>query len=309
VKVVFHSAGLDFECWKRLLQRQLPEIDLVAWPEIGDPRGVRYAIVWQPPPGLLTALHDLEVIFTLSAGVDHVLDQPDLPADLQIARLSDAGMTPQMVEYVICGVLHFHRDFDVYQREQHHRRWQPRPVLESKERTVGVLGLGVIGAAVVDSLVSLGFRVRGWSRSRQTRTGVATYHGPDGLWQMLAACEILICLLPLTATTRGMLNRELFDALPRGACLINCGRGAQLVETDLLEALDTGQLRGALLDVLEPEPLPQHSPLWRHPGVRITPHVAAQTRNEQSVTQIAENICRHEAGQALLNSVDRDLGY
>ena len=181
-----------------------------------------------------------------------------------------------------------------------------------KKQLVGVLAalsIAVTGGAVAERLAAHGFRVRGWSRRPLSLPGVQTSQGLDGLMDMLPHCEILVCLLPLTDDTRGLLNAEVFRCLPEGACLINCGRGGHIDEPDLLQALTSGRLRGAMLDVMAEEPPEQDSPLWRHPGVRLTPRVAAQTRDQHSIAQIAENIRCHRAGLSLLNVVDRTSGY
>ncbi len=309
IPIAFHCEGLAFDEWQRGLQRYLPEATLCGWPDCTTPERIRYALVWDAPPGMLAALPGLQLVLTPSAGVDHILQDPAVGDTVRIARLGDAGMAVQMIEYVLYGVLHFHRDFDLYRTRQRLRQWQPQHCGATADTITAVLGIGAIGAQVATALARYGFQVRGWSRSPQRVDGVDCYHGPAGLRALLKGCHILVNLLPLTAETRSLLDHELFAQLPRGACIINCGRGETLVEDDLIDALDRGQLRGALLDVLEREPADAGQPLWHHPGVLLTPHIAAQTRSDDSCRQIAENIRRHQTGQPLLYEVDRGRGY
>jgi glyoxylate/hydroxypyruvate reductase len=278
-----------------------------------DPVAVRYAAVWKPPPGALKTFPNLAAIFNLGAGVDALMADATLP-DVPIVRVADEDLTGRMTEYVTMHVLIHHRQqrhIDACQRE---RRWAPPAQPAAPAVRVGVMGLGVLGRDAADVLRRLGFNVAGWSRTRKTIPGIATFAGEAELAAFLARTDILVCLLPLTPATRGMLNRRTFSQLARdgvlgGPIVINAGRGGLQVESELLAALDDGTLKAATLDVFETEPLPQTSPLWSHPKVTISAHNAADTDPDAISVYVAAQIARHERGEALQNVVDRRLGY
>lgn len=308
--LLFCSAVDSAEAYRRALAKQLPGMALRVHPDIGPPEDITYALVWNPPAGLLASLPNLRAVFNLGAGVDAILaDNSALPADVPLIRLADAGMAPQMTEWVLHGVLRFHRRFDDYEREQAAGRWTRLDVPPAGGVRVGLMGLGVLGQAVAGALVSLGYAVRGWSRRPKAVPGVTTFDGDGGLAPFLADTDILVCLLPLTEDTRGVLNAETLGRLPPGAAVINAARGAHLVDADLLALLESGHLRGAQLDVFAPEPLPPDHPFWTHPGVRLTPHIAAVTLVEPTCEQIARTVRQMERGEAPLNAVDRTAGY
>lgn len=295
--------------YRRIMQSALPDLDVHVWPDVPAPEEVLYALVWQPPPGVLGGFPKLRGIFNLGAGVDAILRDPTVPAHVPLMRLADAGMAPQMVEYCLYGVLHFHRDMDLYRRDQGAGVWQPRPFVAAADRRVGVLGLGALGAQVAQGIAGMGFKVMGWSRSAKEVEGVNTVAGGAILPRFLGRTEILVNLLPLTAETRGILNAETLAALPPGACIVNAARGAHVVEADLLAALDSGHIRGALLDAFDEEPLPADHPFRSHPGIAVTPHVAAQTIPFEACKQIVANVKRLEDGRPPHNVVDRGSGY
>lgn len=241
--------------WGELLAQKMPELPFRIWPDIGDPHAVRFLAAWQPPAGLATQFPNLEILFSTGAGTDQ-FDFSAIPPTLPVVRMVESGIVQGMVEYVTLAVLAQHRDWRTYRDQQRARTWQAHRVLPASSRRVGVLGLGTLGRAVLERLRSFGFACAGWSRSQQHLYGVDCHHGPEGLQAMLARTDILICLLPLTDSTRGILSWRLFGQLPRGATVINVGRGGHLVQDDMLRALDAGQLGSAVLDVCEPEPLP-----------------------------------------------------
>lgn len=294
--------------WERLLRERIPEIDFEVHPGDIDAAKVEIALAWRPPRGLLAGFPRLRLICSLGMGVDHLLEDPTLP-DVPITRLVDPAMTEQLSEYALYAVLHYHRRFDEYARLQHERDWKELPLTYAHERNVGVMGLGVVGLACAERLFACGFRVSGWSRRPKALPGMRCLHGEAGLRNFLATAEILLVTLPLTAQTRGILDRRTLERLPGGAYVINIARGDLVVERDLLAALDSDRLAGAFLDVFQREPLPAGDPLWRHPKVRITPHVAGITDPRSAVDAIADNIRRLWAGQPLRDLIDREAGY
>jgi len=294
--------------WAELFARQMPELPFRIWPDIGDPRDVRYLAAWQPPEDLATRFPNLEVLFSTVAGTDH-FDFSLIPETLPVVRMVESGIVKGMVEYVTLAVLSVHRDWQTYRNQQRAAQWQAHRVYPAESRRVGVLGLGVLGRAVLEKLRGFGFPCAGWSRSAWQIKGVECYDGPEGLQAFLARTDILICLLPLTDSTRGILSKPLFDQLPLGATLINVGRGGHLVQQDLLQALDEGRLASAILDVCEPEPLPPEHPLWHHPKVLLTPHIASMTQPETAVEAVVDNLRRHGVGLPMVGLVDRARGY
>lgn len=294
--------------WAELFARQMPELPFRIWPDIGDPRDVRYLAAWQPPEDLATRFPNLEVLFSTGAGTDH-FDFSTIPETLPVVRMVESGIVKGMVEYVTLAVLSVHRDWQTYRNQQRAAQWQAHRVYPPSSRRVGVLGLGMLGRAVLDKLRGFGFDCAGWSRSPRQIQGVECYAGDEGLSEFLARTDILICLLPLTDSTRGILSKPLFDQLPQGATLINVGRGGHLVQQDLLQALDEGRLASAILDVCEPEPLPPEHPFWRHPKVLLTPHIASMTQPETAVEAVVDNLRRHRVGLPMVGLVDRARGY
>jgi glyoxylate/hydroxypyruvate reductase A len=278
-----------------------------------EPAAVRYAAVWKPQPGALAAFPNLAVIFNLGAGVDALMADRSLP-DVPLVRVADADLTGRMTEYVVLHVLMHHRRQRYLDACQRDRVWAPQAQRAASAVRVGVMGLGVLGADAAQVLARLGFDVAGWSRSRKALPGIAAFAGDAELPAFLARTDILVCLLPLTPTTLGILNRRTFALLARdgalgGPVVINAGRGGLQVEADLLAALDDGTLAAATLDVFETEPLPAASPLWSHPKVTVSPHNAADTDPDAISVYVAEQIARHERGEPLRNVVDRRLGY
>ncbi len=307
--VLFLSAVDSAADWQAELGRLLPDLELRVWPDLGDPTEIEAALVWRPPPGLLDRLPNLKLILSLGAGVDHILADPSLPPGVPVVRLVDPYMTAAMSEYVQLQVLRLHRQDPAYLEQQRARRWRTLPQPNAAERRVGVLGLGVLGSDAALKLKVLGFDVAGWSRSERKLPGIATFCGADGLEALLRRSEILVCLLPLTPATAGILDARLFGLLPRGAALVNCARGGHLVEADLLAALDGGRLSAAVLDVFRDEPLPPEHPFWAHPRILVTPHVAAATHPPSAAAAVADNLRRLREGRPLLNRVDVSVRY
>jgi glyoxylate/hydroxypyruvate reductase A len=307
--LLFRSTVDSAARWRTQLARRTQELDIRLWPEIGNSADIDYALVWRPEPGFLASLPNLKLILSLGAGVDHLLGDPQLPRHLPIVRLVDPHMTDAMSEYVVLQVLRLHRrDLD-YRTQQETRVWRELDQQNAAQRRVGILGLGELGQDAAKKLKALGFDVAGWSRSDRTVAGISSYAGPAGLTRLLRRSEILVCLLPLTAETEGILNTRTLALLPRGAALVNPARGAHLVEEDLLATLASGQISAAVLDVFREEPLPAGHPFWHHPRIVLTPHVAAFTNPATAAPIILDNIRRFEEGRPLLNQVDPARGY
>ena len=275
---------------------------------------VRYACVWKPPAGLLAGLPNLEVIVNLGAGVDAILADPTIPKHIPIIRSLDHNITMRMTEWVVLQVLYQHRQMPAYLAQQRQRVWRDLPQEAASAVTVGIMGAGVLGQRAATILKALGFDVIGWSRTAKPELGFPVYYGDDGLGAFLGLTDILVCLLPLTPETTGLLNYELLRRLKRhgplgGPVLINGGRGKEQVAGDILRALDDGTLTAATLDVFDPEPLPATSPLWLHPKLTITPHVAADSDPGTMTAYVLGQLARHEAGQPMDNVVERARGY
>jgi glyoxylate/hydroxypyruvate reductase len=278
-----------------------------------DPAEVHYAAVWKPVPGDLAAFPNLRVIFNLGAGVDALIADSSLP-DVPLVRVAVSDLTARMTEYVVLHVLMHHRQELYLRASQREKRWAPKTQWQAGAISVGIMGLGSLGADAAQALARLGFRVSGWSRSERNITGVECFHGEGQLDAFLRRTNILVSLLPLTSDTRHILNRGLFAKLdstsPMGApVLINAGRGGLQNEADILQCLDDGTLGGASLDVYATEPLPAHSRFWTHPKVVLTPHNAADTDADEISKYVAHQIERFEAGGALENVVNRGRGY
>ena len=281
--------------------------------QASDQAEVHYAAVWKPRPGELAAFPNLRVIFNLGAGVDALMADASLP-DVPMVRVAVPDLTERMTEYVVMHALMHHRQELYLRQSQRDKRWAPKTQWAAGALTVGIMGLGALGAHAAAVLRQVGFRVVGWSRSAKQIDGIECFCGPAQFEPFLRRTDILVCLLPLTPDTRHVLNREIFTKLnrnsPMGApVLINAGRGGLQNEADILKCLDDGTLGGASLDVFETEPLPQDSPFWNHPKVVLTPHNAADTDADEISKYVAQQIERFEAGGALENVVDRGRGY
>jgi glyoxylate/hydroxypyruvate reductase A len=302
----------DHQRWHEALTlrlgRAVPGTRVHLWPDLGpDPAAIEVAMVWTAPPELFAKLPGLRCVMALGAGVDDLA--PALPPGIALTRVVDNALTASMTEYVLFHVLRHHRGMDAYRADREARDWHPRPYPPASGRSIGVLGLGALGGHVARTLGGLGFRVYGLSRTARRIADVTCVTGEGALETVLGHSEILVCLLPLTAATRDLLDARAFARMPRGAHLINAARGALVVDEELLAALDTDHLSGATLDVFRAEPLPPEHPFWRHPRVTITPHVASLTNLDSVAAQLADNVRRFAAGEPLANAVDRDLGY
>lgn len=306
INVLFSARPALWPVYEPLLTKGLSGMDVTIATDL-PPEQVDY-VVFAPNGGLqdFTPFKRLKAVLNLWAGVEKIAGNETLTVPL--ARMVDHGLTQGMTEWVVGHVLRYHLGMDRHIMVQD-GVWAPDPPPLASERTVCVLGLGALGQAAAGALSSLGFNVIGWSRTAKTIPGVNSLHGPDGLRRALAQADIVVLLLPDTPATENTLNAETLALLPKGARIINPGRGALIDDDALLHALDTGQIAHATLDVFRTEPLPPQHPYWAHPNVTVTPHIASETRPETAAQVICDNIRRNEAGQPLLHLVDRDLGY
>jgi glyoxylate/hydroxypyruvate reductase A len=274
------------------------------------PEEISYFSGFRPKPGFLKSLPGLKAVISLGAGVDGFLRDPEYPPNVPLVRFVDPTLIHEMAQYVTMHVLIIHRGQRFFDAAQRQRQWRQRMLARpSRETRIGLLGLGDIGTAIAQGLIPFDFQLSGWSQSRKHVPGVRSYAGDGELGAFLAQCDICVCVLPLTDKTRGILNAALFAKLPRGAWVINVARGGHLIEQDLIAALDSGHLGGAVLDVFEREPLPPESPVWSHPKITATPHIAALTDTKAALEFIGDSVRRAEAGQPLLHVVDPARGY
>jgi glyoxylate/hydroxypyruvate reductase A len=293
-----------------------PGLDVRLWPDAGDLTEIKTALAWGPPPGALATLPNLELIVSVGAGVDHLLKDPTLPA-VPVVRYVDPDLTGRMAEYVTMHVLFHQRRMCEFLELQRARTWKYVPEPAAHEVRVGLMGLGVMGKACARALAALGFQIAGWSRTRHVLEGVETFAGEGELGAFLARTDILVCLLPMTPRTQGILDRKLVRGLSRagrhermpGPVLINAGRGGLQVEADIAAALAAGELYAASLDVFETEPLPADSVFWQHPRVIVTPHNAAESTPDAIVAYCLRQLELWRAGRPLENVVDRGRGY
>jgi glyoxylate/hydroxypyruvate reductase A len=308
-KLVLSDTGADFKAWESAFRNGAPDVALLHDKGGAMLPGIRYAMTWKPEADLYRRMPDLAALFVLGAGIERFLTDSSIPPQLNIVKMAEPGLTQAMEHYVLWQVLNHHRRFWELDAAQRRATWIDQSYPAPWERKVGVLGLGSLGEAVAMLLAEFGFATRGWSRSKKSIDGVQCFAGSAALDAFLDGVEILVCLLPLTEETRGILNAGLFAKLATGAGLVNVGRGAHLVESDLIPALDSGVLAAASLDVMSVEPLPAGHPFWKHPRIILTPHLAADVDPVTSAAAIRQQIARFEAGKPLEHVAERNRGY
>ena len=311
---LFVTPTWDGADWAAKMRASMPGRSVRVWPEMGDVADVHYAAAWLPPPNVLKDLPKLKVIFSLGAGVDAILSDPTLPRNIPVVRVNDPDLTMRMSEHILMHVLMHHRQQRRIEENQRNRKWDGFATHAASALRVGVMGLGVLGQDAATKIAMMGFPTAGWSRSRKSVPGIECFAGAGELDAFLARTDVLVCLLPATSETDGILNAALFGKLSRkgpfGApILINAGRGRQQVEADILAALDSGELYGASLDVFRKEPLPVDSAFWSHPKVMLTPHSAADSDPATICNYVARQIARYEQDGHLENLVDLARGY
>lgn len=305
--LLFQLTEYPPDIWTNHLRRFLPDLDIRTTAD--QPADFVYCIAWKPKPGSLAALPNLKVVFSMGAGVDGIMADATYPRHVPLSRVVDDTLSQAMTEYVVLNVLYWHRRAHDLAGLQRLAKWRPLIAPRAPAVRVGIMGFGVLGQAAATALGALNYALSGWSATPKQMDGVRTFHGRDQLPAFLRETDILVCLLPLTPDTRGILNAKTFAQLPKGACVINCARGGHLIEEDLIASLESEHLRGATLDVFQTEPLPPASPLWTHPKVVITPHAAAMTDPEAFMRNVARTIRRMDEGLPPENLVDFSRGY
>ena len=300
------SPNRDPKAWVKALHEAAPELELEVYPEVKDPDKVEFALSWRHPQGIFKNYPNLKVISSMGAGIDHILQDEEIPEHIEITRIIDEQLAEDMAVFVLSLVLEQVRNLSF-----HHcsKEWKPVKYQRPKNLQIGIMGMGVLGTAVTKKLKQNGFKLAGWSSSEKDISGVETFFGEDQLPGFLSRSDFLVCLLPLTSETENILNKTLFQKLPKGAYIINVARGNHLVEQDLLEMVENGHLSGASLDVFRREPLPNEHPFWKHEKIKITPHVASVTHPSSVAPQLIENYIRMKNGKNPRHLVNRQKQY
>ncbi len=309
MSVLFSWEAGDEDLWRREIAIRLPDHKFEVLPNIESIEDVEYVLTWMPPIGDLKRYPNLKAIFSIGAGCDHILRDPDVPRNVPIVRLVDDVSVRDMSHFALYWALHFQRNFHVYAQQQRQGMWQRHPYRDVTEHCIGVLGLGGMGTPIAQMFAEMGFKVAGWSRTHKTVPSVECYAGLDQLPTLLAKSTIVVSVLPLTSQTSGLLNRDRFAQMSAGSFLINIGRGPVVHDDDLISALDSGQIAAAALDVFAVEPLPNDHPFWEHPQVHVTPHAAGPTKDVSAIEQIVQNIKRIERREQPFPVWDWELGY
>lgn len=306
MSIMIVSPGRNPEAWIEAIRAEHKDVEIELFPDVKAPEKVEFALSWKHPHGIFRDFRNLKVIASMGAGIDHIIEDPDIPKDIMITRVIDQQLTEDMSFFVLSLVLEQMRNLSFH---HNNTAWNPKSYLRPEDVKIGIMGVGVLGVAAAEKLIRNGFDVAGWSRTPKKILGEKTFHGKEQLEEFLGRSNFLICLLPLTLETQNILNKNLFEKLPSGAYLINVARGNHLVEEDLLEAVTEGKLSGASLDVFREEPLPENHPFWRNDKIKITPHIASVTHPESVVPQILENYQIMKTGGRLNNLVDRGRQY
>lgn len=299
----------DMSDWEKALKELDPNLDIEIWPNVGDKKGVQFAVCWNQPKHVLDQYPNLKAVSSLGAGTDHLLNDDSLPESVSICRVVSNSLIQQMKEYVLGAIINIQRNFVNYIRQRDKGKWQAHDHPLAVDLGVGVMGLGELGRPVAQLLSQVGYQVSGWSRSKKEMKNVHTFAGPDDLNPFLNETQILVCLLPLTEKTEGILNLDVFKQLKKSAWVINVARGEHLVDEDLIYALDSNILQGAWLDVFSEEPLPDKHPFWNRSNIIITPHIASITQPSEVAEQVVGNYKRALSGMEVKYKIDREMGY
>ena len=307
--VLIKLGGESADDYIEEMHRLEPHLQIREWPDVGSPGEVDIAMVWKMPHGELAKFPNLKLIISMAAGVDHVLSDPDRPKGVTIVRVTDPHMARSMGHWFLMNILRLHRETARFDNLRAEKIWPPEIAFDTDAISVGILGLGYLGTHVAQMLKAVGLRVQGWSRTQKNLDGIQSFSGKVGLDQMLSNTNYLACLLPNTPATEGIMSRNCFNKMPRGSYVLNAGRGSQLVEADLLQALDNGQIKGAALDVFETEPLPRDHPFWTDTRILMTPHHAAEVFLPAAAQTFLKNIYSIRNNQPLTGLVNEELGY
>jgi glyoxylate/hydroxypyruvate reductase A len=306
--VIIRQDG-KIELWKKAIKSADPNIEVYSYLEPHDTDEVEVALIWKHPKGSLGNYPNLEYIASSGAGVDYIFEDDTTPKNLPVTRVVDTMLASDMSEYVSAAIFSFLKHLPLYKTDQLKKIWEPRPYYRISDFTVGIMGLGALGAVLAKDLVRFGFKAQGWANSKKELPGVKAFCGEPEFDGFLSTSQILVCLLPLTNETTGILNADLFEKLPKGAYVINAARGGHLIDSDLIEYIDKGHISGATLDVFHQEPLPKSHPFWSHEKINITPHYASVSDTDSVVPQILDNYRRMQEGKPLLNLVSERKGY
>ena len=309
MSLVIFSKVHKVQPWIDALKDLAPDIDVITYDKIQDKNKVLFALAWNHPKGIFKEYSNLRCISSMGAGVDHIMSDPDIPEQVRIARIVDPLLSQDLAEFALALIMNHMRGLTNYRLLQNQKTWKKHYYKRISDVSVGILGTGAIGDHVAKFLLATGFSVTGWGKNPGNQKEYKRFHGTDQLDEFLRTPDILICLLPLTPETHGILNKGNLSKLPQGAFLINLGRGPHVVDQDLIEMIDNGHLAGASLDVFDHEPLPEEHPFWSHPAIHITPHVASLTTPGSVAPQIIDNYRRAIKDEELLNVVDRKKGY
>jgi glyoxylate/hydroxypyruvate reductase A len=307
--VLIKLGGESADDYIEEMHRLEPHLKIREWPDVGSPGEVDIAMVWKMPHGELAKFPNLKLIISMAAGVDHVLSDPDRPKGVPIVRVTDPHMARSMGHWFLMNILRLHRETARFDNLRAEKIWPPEIAFDTDAISVGILGLGYLGTHVAKMLKAVGLRVQGWSRTQKNLDGIQSFSGKVGLDQMLPNTNYLACLLPNTPATEGIMSLNCFNKMPRGSYVLNAGRGSQLVEADLLQALDNGQIKGAALDVFETEPLPRDHPFWTDTRILMTPHHAAEVFLPAAAQTFLKNIYSIRNNQPLTGLVNEELGY
>ncbi|GHF23218.1 glyoxylate/hydroxypyruvate reductase A [Kordiimonas sediminis] len=310
-RILFFCERAEAAQWEEAFKKAAPELEFRNYPDWGIPDdGDAIAFVWQATPGLLKKYTNIRAIFSLGAGIDHLTSDPDLPTHLPIIRMGDDGLKEGMAEFAVWSVLTLHRRLLEVVENQRTANWFQFFAAAAADKRVGIMGYGALGKSAAKALLPFGYQINTWSRSpKETEEGITHYTGKDSFDAFLANTDYFVCLMPNTPETTDLLNKETFAKMPKGAGIINGGRGNLIVEQDLIEALDSGHLSGAVLDVFKKEPLTEDHPFWAHPKIMITPHIAAITRVDTAVEYVIRNLKRLNDGEKPENLLDLNRGY
>ncbi|WP_138431677.1 2-hydroxyacid dehydrogenase [Fodinibius saliphilus] len=309
MSLIFVAPDRSLSAWKDAIHKVDPNLDVEIWPQIDNPKRVQFAVCWNQPKHVLDNYPNLKAVSSLGAGVDHLLEDDFLPADVNICRVVSSSLIQQMKEYVLGTVISIQRNFVHYIRQKDQQQWQAHTHPLASDLAIGIMGLGKLGKPVAQQLSELGYQVNGWSRSPKTIENISTFAGRDEFSAFLQKTQILVCLLPLTDETNGILDLETLKQLQSPSWIINVARGEHLVDEDLIYALDTDIIKGAWLDVFSEEPLPDRHAFWNRSNIMITPHIASITQPSEVADQIVENYKRALSGMELNYEVDRQKGY